>query len=98
MLYNDIIKCFQRRSCPKQGKKKHWYKVFLLKHIVRFGTGKNFISNLSIKIYLLNELVNAYAYRMLLRFKAKVTYAIFFNFTDNCVHCEAAFVGHNSNF
>ena len=41
----------------------------------------------------------AYAYRMLLSFKTMVAYNKKINLTpDNCVHCEAAFVGHNSIF
>ena len=41
----------------------------------------------------------AYGYRMLLSFKTSVTYKKNVNFKpDNCVRCEAAFVGHNSIF
>ena len=40
-----------------------------------------------------------YAYQILLSFKSLVTYEKNFNFTpDNCVRCEAAFVGHNIIF
>ena len=43
--------------------------------------------------------VKVYAYRMLLKFETSVIYKSFFNFTpDNCVRCEAAFIGHNSIF
>ena len=38
-------------------------------------------------------------YRMLLSFKMSITYKKTFNFTpDNCVRCEAAFIGNNSIF
>ena len=71
------IKCFRTRSCPKQDKKqqqKYWYEIFLLKRIVQFGTWKNCISKLSIKIFIKNKAVKAYAYRMFLSFKTSVTY------------------------
>ena len=40
----------------------------------------------------------AYTYRMLLSFKTSVTYKKNYVTPDNCVRCEAAFVGHNSIF
>ena len=41
----------------------------------------------------------AYAKQMLLNFKASVAYINFLNFiTDNCVHCEAVFVGYKLIF
>ena len=40
----------------------------------------------------------AYTYRMLLSFKTSVTYHKKLNFAaDNCVRCEAVFVGYNSD-
>ena len=41
---------FSEEKLSQAGQKKYWYKIFLLKRIVRFGTRKNFISNLSIKM------------------------------------------------
>ena len=47
----------------------------------------------------IKKAVKAYAYLMLLNFKASVTYKIFFNFTpDSCVRCGAAFVSHITRF
>ena len=81
---------FSEEKLSQAGQKKptkYWYKIFLLKYIVRFATWKNCISKLSIKIFIKKpKAVKAYSYRM-----TSVTHKIFFNFTpDNCVCCEAA--------
>ena len=66
---------------------------FTQTHLAVLNT-KNCVSKLSIKMFIKKiRAGKAYAYRM-----TSVTYN-FFNFTpDNCVRCEAAFVGHNSIF
>ena len=57
---------------------------------------KNCITKLSIKIFIKKQ-YRLMQYRMLLSFKMSITYKKTFNFTpDNCVRCEAAFIGHNS--
>ena len=76
----------------------YWYKIFLLKRLVRFGISKNCISKLFIKMFT-EKAVKPSAYRMLLNYKTSVTSKKCFNFTPgNCVWCEPAFAGHNSIF
>ena len=45
------IKCFQRKSKET----KYWYKILLLKHILRFAIRKNCICKLSIKIFVKSQ-------------------------------------------
>ena len=93
VLYNDILDVFRGETVPNKAKiTKSWYKIFLLKHIVQFRTSKNCISKLCIKMFIQNQsskglcLPNAWVLRLYyLNFKP-----------DNCVRCEAAFIGHNS--
>ena len=59
------------------------------------------MSKLSVKMFVKRKTRpgNDYAYRMPLSSKTSETYKNFFDFTpDNCVRCEAVFVGHNSIF
>ena len=59
---------------------------------------ENCITKLSIKMFIKKH-YRLMQYRMLLSFKMSITYKKTFNFTpDNCVRCEAAFIGHNSIF
>ena len=47
-------KMFSKEKLPQAGQKrtKYWYKIFLLKHILRFWIWKNCYSKLSIKMFL----------------------------------------------
>ena len=97
------MKYFQGRSCPKQDKKQPsiGIKSFYSNASYGFEYKKNCISKVSIKMFIKRKVWagNVYANRMLLNYKTSVTYKNIFDFTpDNCVRCEAAFVGHNSIF
>ena len=74
-------KMFSEEKLSQAGQKnptKYWYKIFLLKDIVRFGIWKDCISKLSINMFIKKfNAVKAYAYRMLLSFKTSVTYNFF---------------------
>ena len=70
VLINDICNVFREEAVPSRVKKKKCsYKIFLLKHIVRFGMWRNF-SKLSKKTFTKKPRgVKAHAYRMLLSSK-----------------------------
>ena len=34
---------------------KYWYRIFLLKHIVQLGIRKNYVSKLSLKMFIKNQ-------------------------------------------
>ena len=58
----------EKLSQPRQKKpSKYWYKIFSLKHIIRFGIWNN--------ISKLTKVVKAYVYQMLLNFKMLVTFS-----------------------
>ena len=71
------VRVFRGEAVSSKMKKtvKYWYKIFLLKHIARFGIWKNCINKLSIKMLIKKpKAVKVYAYQMLLSFKTSVTY------------------------
>ena len=74
MLGNDI-KCFKRRSCPKQDKKTRTYEQRLTVLNI-----KNCVSKLSIKMFVkrIARAGKACAYRMVVSFKTPVKYKNFF--------------------
>ena len=99
VLCNDM-KCFQRRSCHRQGNKQRsiGIKSFYSNTSYGFEYKRNCISKLFVKMFIKRKTrtEKVYPYRMLLSFKTSVAH-IFFNFTsDNCVRSQTAFVGHNS--
>ena len=95
------VKCFQRRSCPKQDKNN---KVLVQNRYTQIQltvlNTKNWFGKLSIKRFVKSKTTarKAYAYRMVLSFKTSVTYKKnILNFIpDSCVRYEAVSVGHDS--
>ena len=68
----------EKLSQTEQKITKYWYKIFLLKHILRFGIWKNCISKLPIKMFTIKtKAVKAYVYRMLLSVNTSVPYKFF---------------------
>ena len=98
---SDIENVFREEPAPRRAKKQQSIGIKSFHSNTGFECKKNCISKLTIKMFTTRKTRagKAYVYQMLLSFKRSVTYKKNFNFTpDNCVYCEAAFVGHSSIF